>query len=111
MRSTPAARTRQAKAAAKRGVEALITVSAVVGGGEVRIGGLGVFDRSYHKATARRNPNTNEVVEVLGKWVMRFRAATKVKAAVTSSTSSSAVRCGGADRRRFHLRRTPNEAI
>lgn len=54
----------------------------VAAGGEVRIGGLGVFDRSYHKATARRNPNTSEVVEVPGKWVMRFRPAIKVKAAV-----------------------------
>ncbi|GAA4946533.1 nucleoid DNA-binding protein [Nonomuraea thailandensis] len=72
------------RAAAARGVQAFIDiiVGTVAAGGEARVGGLGVFDRSYHKATARRNPNTNEVVEVPGKWVMRFKAATKVKAAV-----------------------------
>ncbi|MBB6557225.1 HU family DNA-binding protein [Nonomuraea rubra] len=72
------------RAAAARSVEAFIDiiVGAVAAGGEVRIGRLGVFDRNYHKATARRNPNTNEVIDVPGKWVMRFRPAKAVKAAV-----------------------------
>ncbi|MEV0379733.1 HU family DNA-binding protein [Nonomuraea sp. NPDC050643] len=73
------------KAAAKRSVEALIGIvtSTVAAGQEVRIGGLGVFERVYRKARVRRNPNTNEVIDVPGKWVMRFRPATKVKAAVS----------------------------
>ncbi|MEV4472875.1 HU family DNA-binding protein [Nonomuraea sp. NPDC049504] len=72
------------KAAAKRSVDAFIDiiVGTVATGQEVRIGGLGVFDRAYHQATIRRNPNTNEAFSVPGKWVMRFRPAKSVKAAV-----------------------------
>jgi nucleoid DNA-binding protein len=51
----------------------------VVRGGEARTGGLGVFERSYHKARVRRNPNTNEAIDVAGKWVMRLRPAKDVK--------------------------------
>ncbi|MEU7911390.1 HU family DNA-binding protein [Microbispora bryophytorum] len=72
------------KTAAKRGVEAFIDiiVGTVAAGGEVRIGGLGVFERDYREAREARNPNTNEVVEVPGKWVMRFRPSTAAKAAL-----------------------------
>jgi DNA-binding protein HU-beta len=72
------------RAAAKRQVQAVIDiiVGTVTTGEEVRIGGLGVFDRAYHQATVRRNPNTNEAINVPGKWVMRFRPAKGVKDAV-----------------------------
>lgn len=74
----------KSSAAARRGVEAFIDiiVGTVAAGQEVRVGGLGVFDRDYRKAREARNPNTNEVVEVPGKWVMRFRPSTAVKTAV-----------------------------
>ncbi|MFG1965722.1 HU family DNA-binding protein [Nonomuraea sp. NPDC049028] len=72
------------RAAAARSVQAFIDiiVGTVAAGQEIRVGGLGVFDRDYRKAREARNPNTNEVVEVPGKWVMRFRPSTKVKTAV-----------------------------
>ncbi|MFI9841596.1 HU family DNA-binding protein [Nonomuraea sp. NPDC051941] len=72
------------RAAAARSVEAFIDiiVGTVAAGREVRIGGLGVFERAYHRARVRRNPNTNEAIEVPGKWVMRFRPAKGVQAVV-----------------------------
>ncbi|MEU7891765.1 HU family DNA-binding protein [Nonomuraea sp. NPDC049152] len=71
-------------AAAKRGVQAFIDiiVGTVASGDEVRIGGLGVFERGYSKARAARNPNTGEEIDVPGKWVMRFRASKGAKDAV-----------------------------
>ncbi|MFI6497116.1 HU family DNA-binding protein [Nonomuraea typhae] len=72
------------RAAAARSVEALIDiiVGAVAAGEDVRLGGLGVFERTYQQARVRRNPNTNEAIDVPGKWVMRLRPGKNVKAAV-----------------------------
>ncbi|WP_327583328.1 HU family DNA-binding protein [Nonomuraea sp. NBC_00507] len=72
------------KAAAERAVQAFIDiiVSSVATGEEVRIGGLGVFDRVYRKARIARDPNTNEEISVPGKWVMRFRPGKGAKDAV-----------------------------
>jgi nucleoid DNA-binding protein len=73
------------KAAAKRSIEAFIDiiVSTVASGQEVRIGGLGVFERAYRKAREARDPNTNAPIKVPGKWVMRFRPAKQANEAVS----------------------------
>ncbi|WP_214317109.1 HU family DNA-binding protein [Nonomuraea sediminis] len=72
------------KAAAKRGVEAFIEVirGTVATGEEIRIGGLGVFERVYRKGRVARDPNTGDEINVPGKWVMRFRPAKEAKDAV-----------------------------
>ncbi|MEV0994344.1 HU family DNA-binding protein [Nonomuraea sp. NPDC050202] len=72
------------EAAAERAVQAFIDiiVSSVATGEEVRIGGLGVFDRVYRKARVAQDPNTGEAVDVPGKWVMRFRPGKRAKDAV-----------------------------
>lgn len=72
------------KAAAKRSVEAFIDiiVATVATGEEVRIGGLGVFERVYRKSREARDPNTNQAIAVPGKWVMRFRPSTAARNAV-----------------------------
>ncbi|WP_433355487.1 HU family DNA-binding protein [Microtetraspora malaysiensis] len=72
------------KAAAKRGVEAFIDiiVGTVASGDEVRIGGLGIFERVYKQGREARDPNTGEKVNVPGKWAFRFRPAKEAKEAV-----------------------------
>ncbi|MFG3438397.1 HU family DNA-binding protein [Nonomuraea sp. NPDC047897] len=74
------------RAAAERAVEAFIDiiVKTVASGEEVRIGGLGVFDRVYHKARVARDPNTGASVNVPGKWGMRFRPGKRAKDAVNN---------------------------
>ncbi|MEV1170139.1 HU family DNA-binding protein [Nonomuraea sp. NPDC049784] len=72
------------RAAAARSVEAFIDIirATVATGQEVRIGGLGVFERVYRKAREARDPNTNEPIDVPGKWTIRFRPAKEAKDAV-----------------------------
>ncbi|WP_424533707.1 HU family DNA-binding protein [Sphaerisporangium viridialbum] len=69
------------KAAAKRHVQAFIDiiVGEVVGGGEVRIGGLGVFEQVYRKGRKARNPSTGEPIETQGRKAPRFRASNDFK--------------------------------
>ncbi|WP_433214295.1 HU family DNA-binding protein [Microtetraspora malaysiensis] len=72
------------RAAAERSVEALIDiiVGTVAAAGEVRIGGLGVFERVYREGRAARNPNTGDKINVPGHFVFRFRAAKDAKDAI-----------------------------
>lgn len=72
------------KAAAKRSVEAFIDIirGTVASGEEVRIGGLGVFNRVYRKARVARDPNTGEEIRVPGRWVMRFGPGKGAKDAI-----------------------------
>ncbi|MFD8529477.1 HU family DNA-binding protein [Streptosporangium canum] len=72
------------QAAAQRSVEAFIDiiVDTVASGQEVRLGGLGVFERAYRQGREARNPNTGDKISVPGQWTFRFRASKEAKDAV-----------------------------
>lgn len=72
------------KVSAEEVVEIIIDgiVSALKGGDEVSIAGLGIFSTKQRAARVARNPRTGEAVNVAAMRVPKFRAAKALKDAV-----------------------------
>ncbi|HQU07772.1 MAG: DNA-binding protein HU [Parcubacteria group bacterium 21-54-25] len=72
------------KADADRAVETIIDsiTSALKGGDEVSIAGLGIFSAKVRPAREGRNPRTGESVHISAMRVPKFRAAKALKEAV-----------------------------
>ena len=74
------------KAAAKRIVDALVdhVVEAIGTGEDLAIAGLGTFYSVAREAREGRNPQTGEALTIPAKNVPKFRAGSKLKAAVNA---------------------------
>jgi len=72
------------KVSAEEVVEIIIDgiVSALKGGDEVSIAGLGIFSTKQRAARVARNPRTGAAVNVAAMRVPKFRAAKALKDAV-----------------------------
>ncbi len=72
------------KVSAEEAVETMIAsiVSALKGGSEVSLAGLGIFSAKERAARSARNPRTGEMVQVPAMRVPKFRAAKALKDAV-----------------------------
>lgn len=76
----------ESKAAAKRIVDALVEniIESVSSGEDLAISGLGTFYVSAREAREGRNPQTGESIQIPAKNVPKFRAGSKLKAAVNA---------------------------
>ena len=76
----------ESKAAAKRIVDALVVniVESISSGEDLAISGLGTFHVSAREAREGRNPQTGEAIQIPAKNVPKFRAGSKLKAAVNA---------------------------
>ncbi len=72
------------KADAERAVETVVDsiVSALKGGEEVSISGLGIFATKARPARQGRNPRTGETIHIAATRTAKFRAAKALKDAV-----------------------------
>ena len=72
------------KADAERAVETVVDsiISALKGGEEVSISGLGIFATKARPARQGRNPRTGETIHIAATRTAKFRAAKALKDAV-----------------------------
>lgn len=76
----------ESKAAGKRIVDALFekVTATLASGDEVSVAGLGTFHVVAREAREGRNPQTGEAITIPAKNVPKFRAGSKLKAAVNA---------------------------
>jgi len=72
------------QADAGRVLEAFVKTihSSLIGGGDVRISNLGVFDTADRAAREGRNPATGETIKIKASKAVRFRVSKPLKDAV-----------------------------